>query len=294
MIRYKCEKCSSVLKIKDRLAGTAGKCPKCRTKFQVPEPDSAEPESSEQDDEQQELSEEEAIFGRDFFKPQDGSNVRRPAAPAAPAYDAGTSQPSPVMPEVPAEPTAPEPFSAARPTTVDNSSNIAGDLLSKTGKKNRPDDWSDPADSDAGYDFTAINYLVLYRVLPALVTFLLMYWGFSAITSDIAGTGVDLPPLALVTGNISLDGRPSAGILSFQPEPEQGEQKAGGASSMGTAANDGNYSLNYKADVEGALIGKHVVIISIGAQRFKEEATVTEGENQIDFKLVTPVGQPQR
>ena len=81
MIRYQCEKCSSVLKIKDRLAGTAGKCPKCKTKFQVPEPDSAGPESSAQDDGQEELSEEDAIFGRDFFKPQDASSAPRPAAP---------------------------------------------------------------------------------------------------------------------------------------------------------------------------------------------------------------------
>jgi len=289
MIRYQCEKCSSVLKIKDRLAGTAGKCPKCKTKFQVPEPDSAGPESAAQNDEQEELSEEDAIFGRDFFKPQDASTAPRPAAPV---YDEGSSDPGPAEPQMPPEPDVSEPFSAAKPSTVDNSANIAGELLSKTGKKNRPDDWNDPSEKDGGYDFSAINYIVLYRVLPAAATFILLYWGLSFVFSDIAGTGVDLPPLGQVTGNISLDGTPSAALLSFQPDT--GNEKAVGSSSHGRAADDGNYRLDYKADVEGALIGKHVVIISIGAHRFKEEANVTEGENQIDFKLVTPAGQPQR
>ena len=43
-IRYKCPECESVLKIKDDLAGTDGKCPKCKAKFVVPEPEGdAEP-----------------------------------------------------------------------------------------------------------------------------------------------------------------------------------------------------------------------------------------------------------
>lgn len=37
-IRFTCSECSSVLKIKDELAGTSAKCPKCKTKFVVPEP----------------------------------------------------------------------------------------------------------------------------------------------------------------------------------------------------------------------------------------------------------------
>ena len=36
VIRYTCEKCTSVLKISDDLAGTDGKCPKCKVKFKVP------------------------------------------------------------------------------------------------------------------------------------------------------------------------------------------------------------------------------------------------------------------
>lgn len=36
-IRVTCDECGSVLKIKDELAGTDGKCPKCKTRFVVPQ-----------------------------------------------------------------------------------------------------------------------------------------------------------------------------------------------------------------------------------------------------------------
>ena len=39
-IRFTCSECASVLKIKDELAGTSGRCPKCKTKFIVPAPQS--------------------------------------------------------------------------------------------------------------------------------------------------------------------------------------------------------------------------------------------------------------
>lgn len=41
-IRYKCDTCGSTLNIKDELAGTAGKCPKCKSAFTVPTPAAAE------------------------------------------------------------------------------------------------------------------------------------------------------------------------------------------------------------------------------------------------------------
>ncbi len=38
-IRFTCAGCGSLLKIKDELAGTDGKCPKCKTEFVVPDPE---------------------------------------------------------------------------------------------------------------------------------------------------------------------------------------------------------------------------------------------------------------
>ena len=42
-IRVTCDQCGSVLKIKDELAGTDGKCPKCKTRFVVPHSTADEP-----------------------------------------------------------------------------------------------------------------------------------------------------------------------------------------------------------------------------------------------------------
>ncbi|MCA9028340.1 MAG: hypothetical protein KDA86_24220 [Planctomycetaceae bacterium] len=44
-IRYKCDSCSSKLNIKDELAGTQGKCPKCKTPFVVPQPSTEDPKT---------------------------------------------------------------------------------------------------------------------------------------------------------------------------------------------------------------------------------------------------------
>lgn len=48
-IRYECEQCGSVLKIKDDLAGKPGKCPKCKTPFTVPAAEEGPASSTELD-----------------------------------------------------------------------------------------------------------------------------------------------------------------------------------------------------------------------------------------------------
>lgn len=45
-IRFACDQCGSVLKIKDELAGTDGTCPKCKKRFVVPEVGAPEPPAS--------------------------------------------------------------------------------------------------------------------------------------------------------------------------------------------------------------------------------------------------------
>ena len=45
-IRFTCSGCGSLLKIKEELAGTDGKCPKCKTEFVVPSP---EPEADSEE-----------------------------------------------------------------------------------------------------------------------------------------------------------------------------------------------------------------------------------------------------
>jgi len=74
-IRYQCTECESVLKIRDDKAGQTAHCPKCTTKFVIPEP--VDPESE----------------------------------PATPESEPATPEPEPATPEP--EPAAPEPEPAA-------------------------------------------------------------------------------------------------------------------------------------------------------------------------------------
>lgn len=275
-IRYKCEKCGSVLKIKDRLAGTPGKCPKCKTKFHVPEASTAEPAAD--DNAEEEFSEEDAIFGRDFFTQQDVP-VRPIATTSVSPADSDAEIESPSSAAMPPP---------AAPTTKDNSANIAGQLLSKTGKKNRPDDWQDPNEEEGGYDFSAVNYIILYRFLPLVLVGIVLATGSYFLFN--AGEGLEYPPLGEVTGIVKLDGQPAAAQLSFMPDNrhQTADGSKSGSSSIGRSLKDGRYTLLYKADMSGAVVGKHQVLITIGQIRIVQVAQVTEGENQIDFDLTTP------
>jgi hypothetical protein len=65
----------------------------------------------------------------------------------------------------------------------------------------------------------------------------------------------DRPELGMVTGAVTLDGEPLAGVLvSFQPEKGRG--------STGLTDENGRYSLNYVFNVPGAKVGRHTVSVS--------------------------------
>lgn len=280
MIKYKCDECGSSLSIKDELAGTAGKCPKCNTKFRVPEPTggSAEPSSEKKKKKskpvEKEPTEEEMIFGEDFFKSDDAP--RRPQ-PVAPVFEE----------EKEAKPKKPKkPFGAAKPTG-DNSANIAGDLLAKMGKKNRPSDFVEEEEGEGGYDLSAINYLIIWRVLPVViglgVLIPLFYWFFSGI---LVG-GVEIPPLAEISGMVTVDGEPAANAeLRFVPFQDEDHPTSRGLSRAVTGA-DGSYKPFYKRDIPGVVLGKHNVRVRVGGRMIEHEITVAEGETEKNIELFT-------
>ena len=110
----------------------------------------------------------------------------------------------------------------------------------------------------------------------------------------------DQPELAKVTGIVTLDGRPLAGVLvQFTPQDGRGSQ--------GMTNQEGQYELGYVSDTKGAKIGSHRVKISTpqeddsdpDAPRVTEKvpekynsetaltAEVKGGDNQIHFQLTT-------
>ncbi len=111
----------------------------------------------------------------------------------------------------------------------------------------------------------------------------------------LAGCGTSGPQIAPVSGHITLDGRPLATAdIVFQPEDGQ-------RPSMGRCDAEGRYVLSYKRGQEGALVGKHVVQISVSREIVKNAPTIAAkfntqsevrrevkpGLNEFDFDVTT-------
>ncbi len=121
------------------------------------------------------------------------------------------------------------------------------------------------------------------------------------ILAGCSGKSNDLPALAEVTGQVTLDGNPLPGaIIDFYPQGAV-EKKQSRASSAATDS-EGKYSLMYNNDTAGAILGDHMVRISKtegGAEvagpemlpkKYNENTTLTatvtkDGPNTIDFEL---------
>ncbi|MHC4876306.1 MAG: RING finger protein [Planctomycetota bacterium] len=283
-IRVKCEECGVALKIKDELAGHKGTCPQCKAPLQIPELTSEPAADSSAPSSPEEISEEDAIFGKGFFdadapaprpsklvlsSDDDDDNAAPPKASAAPKKKA--QKPS-------------TPFTAANPGSTDNAADIAGSLLSKTGKKNRPDDFVEEDPDKVEYDLTEVKYLLTTRILPAvgaIIAAVLIYVWLSIPENN-------LPPLAEVTGRVTLDGAPFPAQLTFVPS----DTSTIGSGALAQCNPDGTYEVYYNADSKGAVIGMNDVQISAGRLSVKETRDVVDGPNQFNFDLSSQPTSP--
>lgn len=291
-IRCECANCGASLKVKDKLAGTEGKCPKCKEKIQIPDANSdnsddmllgdgesaSKPPAPKKSAEQEE---EDAIFGDDFFSLKEPEPRPRYIPPVITDDD----EPEPRKKSKPKS-SQTEAVATSESGSGANAASIASSLLSKTGKRNRPEDFQDPADADkVSYDFSEINYLLLQRVLPAVaaatVIFFLAYWMFSGMMG-----GTELPELAELTGRVTRNGEGVAGALRFFPAASNNAGSGfSGSSSFAFAEADGTYEVFYNDDVAGLVIGKHEVEIMVGTDRIKREVTIEPGSHVIDFEI---------
>ena len=127
---------------------------------------------------------------------------------------------------------------------------------------------------------------------------------FALATLTLIGCSGDSgPELAEVTGTVTLDGSPVAGVnLQFTPESEDGSP------SYGVTDADGQYELLYSIDRSGAMPGKHRVeilpaepntddsgkpvassVMTLIPTRYTQPGTLTadiqSGSNTVDFAL---------
>ncbi len=294
-IRCECDHCGASLKVKDKLAGTEGKCPKCQEKIFIPDASDGDSEDVLLSDDDEKVStsdspaksaaeaEEDAIFGDDFFSVQEPEPRPRYVAPVI----TDNEDESPPRKKKKPKSTESETGAEIASGSADNAASIASSLLSKTGKRNRPEDFKDPAAPDeVNYDFSEVNYLLLQRVIPALgaavVVFSLAYWMFS----DMMGGGSDLPELAELTGRVTNNGDGIEASLRFSPEPGNGGDGGfSGGSSFAFSEADGSYEAFYDDDIGGLVIGKHQVHIQVGTTRIIRDITIEAGSQVIDFEL---------
>lgn len=278
-IRVKCGECGVALKIKDELAGQKGNCPKCKAALVIPARDASH-ETTPAAPAAEELSEEEAIFGKGFFEAS-----APPPRPRTLDLSNGDADPPPARKQ-PATPRKPEtPPAAAAAAAVrqsnDNAADIAGSLLSKTGKKNRPEDLEEDDDDKVEYDFSELKYLLKTRILPSVAAVFvvapLLYW----LVNSAMGGGAELPPLAEVTGRVTVDGNPYPAQLVFFPA----DDSIPGSGSLAQCNPDGTYEVYYNADTRGAVIGPNTIRITAGAHRFVETREIVDGPNELNFDL---------
>lgn len=295
MIRYQCDECGSTLKIKDKLAGTPGKCPKCKKKFTVPQPDGAEPADKKKSKKKKksgpvaEVSEEDAIFGAGFFDQKDERSPRPTyTVPTDDDDDDDSDEDLPGDRIVAAAPKL--------PTSKENAANMAGNLLGKTGKKNAKEE--QPSDDKQKNDYSAVIYLFTHRLIPAVVGLVVLTYVFYNFLGGMMSDPRLIPNLASVKGTVSVDGKPVFAELTFDPLLLPHEQKSkenatkGANSKAWSSRTDGSYTAMYSGDIEGAILGKHTVKIHVsgGGMNIIEmrEIVIREGPNTHNFNLKAP------
>lgn len=142
-------------------------------------------------------------------------------------------------------------------------SNIASDLLSKSAKKGRKSNWDEvePEKMDKPeFDWAGLWYEARTKLLPVMgggaVVCLIVYFFISPMFSSRS----NIPPLATVSGTITVDGKPMVGaIVFFHPEKTKegsGKDAFKIATSSGQTDASGKYELNYDSDHKGVAIGK--------------------------------------
>lgn len=274
-IRYTCSECGSVLKIKDELAGTPGKCPKCKTKFTVPEPGHGEDEaaaSAEQKAPAKAKAEKptaSAPAGGDDF---DVDSFLMEGGPVAPKEESKTPSGPPkdsrgrrrIVPTNEDDELHPEASSAAAAAQAAMGGGAASanakDLLTQTAENSRVRASSMPEEeSGPRFDFSTVRAQLMQSapmIVGAIVGIAVLYFGMAYMMSNPR----KLPDLANVSGSVTLNGKPMKNMYVMLTPVKKSAEYNGReirlTTAMGLTDDEGYYEAKYFDDVEGVPIGK--------------------------------------
>lgn len=174
----------------------------------------------------------------------------------------------------------------------------------KVPKKSQDAYWQDvePQTQEAKVDYIGGIKEFLIQVVPGLLVVGALIWGTYYASSMMITGSSDRPPLAEVTGTVTLNGQPlENATVKFIPVVEKGTHIA---PSQALTNAKGYYRLFYVRDVPGAAVGEHRVEITIKDPRGRERLpdhyhrkstlrhAVKDGSQTIDFPLETPEEKP--
>jgi DNA-directed RNA polymerase subunit RPC12/RpoP len=315
-IRYKCEECGAALNIKDELAGTKGNCPRCQVEFIVPAPEGGVVEQKtasvaaeaapaprrpgdplSEDDigsflaggpepprSNRELStdDDDTDEGEDDFdddRPLERRSSRREVEVAA---DDTAEEDEADSPRKKKNRRAAKP---ALKSDSAESASIAKNLMARGDKAppreekkgGRPFGGADGARETEGEGFTLKEMAAYFTSMGwpffvGLVAFVGLCFGIYWFLSP----KLDLPPLAQVSGTVTLDGAPlPKAQVKFQPLIEStAGAKLNVATSFGFTDDNGKFTLQYAYIdgnvILGAAIGKHMVTVNVNGDDGQE------------------------
>lgn len=305
-IRCKCEHCGVSLKVKDELAGKQKPCPQCKEMISIPNPDQ--------------------------------ESAKKPAvtkSPAGPEEDFPYFDDIPVRPPLVGSPSSPEfssPLEGGGGTDVyddpyappsrrseskisGSAAGIAGELLRKIESTDRKNRGSGAANKkkrkifgDVEGDMTTSETSAKDSLMMVLQGFVLPIAGVCVVvflawyaSNYFMGDHLKLPPLGRVYGTIKIDGNPIRNAR-IEFHPAVAEKLSGGenlATSMAISDGNGNFEVYYGSGIRGAVIGKHLIMISAQDAQGHElvppdwnSATtqtvdVKSGSNKVNFEIQT-------
>lgn len=284
-IRYTCSSCGSVLKIKDELAGTPGKCPKCKAEFTVPQPAPAPAEvasaagvsapaaATPAGPEDEDFDPVAFLMADGGQRTQTAPHAVPPPPPSPPKRAAGG--PAPRLPDAGERPPAPRrdpsgPSTAAE--TADamlrtNASANAKELLTRTMEESRVRAAQMPAEDrgEPQVDYQQLGRELLFRGAPIIVGTIAVVVAAYWLGNYMSGGGRDLPELGRVTGKVTMGGAPLTGAdVYFTPMDVKAK------TAYGRTDEEGEYTLIYDEDARGAVLGKNRVEVSLIAPTGKE------------------------
>jgi len=328
-IRYKCPECGAALNIDDELAGTEGNCPRCQVAFVVPQPESrpaaeAEPvakaEAVSQPAAGGERKKGSSAAGSLLSEDDIGDFLSSEPVPSKSGGEIASLDSDDALPVDTANPFDEDGEeaeaarrarkqkqkrggSAAAKSDSTESASIAKNLMSKGGSSaDAP--VAEPAGKKKRKQFGAAEEhrpgeMTGYK---DVVTYLAkMGWPFLAGGGAFLGLCIwlsfsmmkhfDAPPLARVTGTVTLDGQPvKDAIVKFVPQGAGKNLTLGTSIAMTDAS--GKFDLVYANDdgkpIMGAVIGMHQVQVQLndigGAQKIPLKYSTYDSDLKADVK----------